>query len=150
MRRWAFSFLALLLLLSPGYAAVNKSFILITGVANGRSTNGTAQSVLVRTLATVRGKSEWKAVITVHNPNSVALRNYQIRVDLSSVINAVGHSFALRDADGRGYPYCFEQPNGECGTAPSSVIWVKVSSIPAGGTLRIGVIPAQGGPGSRR
>ncbi|NPA97510.1 MAG: DUF2341 domain-containing protein [Crenarchaeota archaeon] len=75
--------------------------------------------------------------LVITNPNSVSLTNFQVRVDISSI----GYRyFEIVTPSGVVVPYCFEQPNGECNTSRSSVIWVKVPFIPANGETVLYII----------
>ncbi len=79
--------------------------------------------------------------VTVHNPNSYDLTNYQVRIDLSNYLSSATN-LKVTDANGNLINFCYEQSNGECNTNPTKVIWVKVPSIPANGDAVVYITPS--------
>ena len=74
--------------------------------------------------------------VVIHNPNNYPLTDYQVRIDLSRYLSAPTY-LKVTDASGKILPFTYEQPNGECGLNPTTVIWVKVPYIPANGDTTI-------------
>ena len=81
--------------------------------------------------------------LVVRNGSSQQLADYQLRFELPS--NFEGPPFKIVDSQGRELPYCFEQPSGECGTAPTNTVWFKASVLPLGETS-FRVISGSGSP----
>lgn len=79
--------------------------------------------------------------VVIHNPNNYDLRNYQVRINLSDYLELPA-LLKVTDNNGNLLRFCYEQSNGECGLAPSRVIWVKVPFIPAKGDTIIYLKPA--------
>ncbi len=88
--------------------------------------------LLIATITTI--STQIRIEITITNPNSYDLVDYQVKVDLSSVLNDP-KPLKIVDENGNPVPFCFEQPNGECGTVPSLVVWIRVPKIPAKGRI---------------
>jgi hypothetical protein len=76
-------------------------------------------------------------IISVNNPNSYSLTNYQLRINISSIRDAYGDYFKIEDQNGNQVQFCFEQSNGECTTNPTDVIWVKIPYLPANDETRL-------------
>ena len=69
---------------------------------------------------------------TIYNPNPYDLTDYEVKIDITPVVEFYKTQL-IRVLDEKGNPinFCYEQPNGECNTNPSNIIWVKVPFIPA-------------------
>lgn len=68
--------------------------------------------------------------ITIQNPNNYNLTDYQVRIDLSSYLSSATNLKVCSDITcSQVLNFCYEQSNGECGTSPTTIIWVKVPSI---------------------
>ena len=82
------------------------------------------------------------AEIKISNPNSYDLNDYQVRVDLTDVINTYGKSkIIIYDDSGNIIPFAYEKSNGEVTPNYSewdtNYVWVKVPNIPANGEISI-------------
>jgi len=66
--------------------------------------------------------------IRIYNPNSYSLTDFQVRVNVSDIVQEYGTNFALYTDTGIPVNYCFEQSNGECNETYAGIdwIWVKV------------------------
>ncbi len=64
--------------------------------------------------------------VTIYNPNSYDLTDYQLRIDISG-IPIDRNKLKIYDENNTLIPYCFEQLNGECNETISNVIWVKIN-----------------------
>ncbi len=67
----------------------------------------------------------------VQNGNGSQVSGYQLRVDVTDFVLLYGSLFQVLAPGGTQVPYCFEQPNGECGKAASNAVWVKLPAIAA-------------------
>jgi len=66
--------------------------------------------------------------ITILNPNTYNLRNFQVKLPITQPI------YDLVDSrNGHSVLFCFEHSNGECDNRPFDIkaVWVKIPSIPA-------------------
>jgi hypothetical protein len=79
----------------------------------------------------------WSRTISIANPSGTALSNYPVRVILDTAalvtaghLQADGDDLRFSDGNGTDLAYCFDGP----AIASSAAIWVKVPSIPSGGT----------------
>ncbi|UXD22061.1 hypothetical protein IPA_01255 [Ignicoccus pacificus DSM 13166] len=77
-------------------------------------------------------------LMIVHNPNSQALTDFQVRAKLPSSLQ--GQAITIKDTSGNLVPFCYETLTGECTTDPAQgdeYIWVKIPSIPANGDTKL-------------
>lgn len=80
---------------------------------------------------------QYRSTVTITNPGGVALANFQVKVQLGSSFNfaqaaAAGADIRFTGPDGVTLlPFWIESWNA---TTSSATLWVKVPSIPAGGT----------------
>ncbi len=88
------------------------------------------------------GGSGSTATITINNPNGVNLTNFQVRVDLSVAVGCLGSIFTIKDGS-TPVSFCLERSSGECtpvvGLWDTSSVWIRVPSLPAGGTKTLTV-----------
>ena len=82
------------------------------------------------------------AKIKISNPNSYDLNNYQVRIDLTDVINTYGKGkIVIYDDSGNIIPFAYEKSNGEVTPNYSewdtNCVWVKVPNIPANGEITL-------------
>ncbi len=85
-------------------------------------------------------------LMIVHNPNSQALTDFQVRAKLPSELK--GQAISVRDLYGNTIPFCYETATGECTTDPTKgdgYVWVKVPSIPANGDAKLVVQVGENG-----
>ncbi|UXD22201.1 hypothetical protein IPA_02520 [Ignicoccus pacificus DSM 13166] len=88
---------------------------------------------LLLLLLMVAVKAGW--VLWVENPNSVTLRDFQVRVKLPAELDGMPISITY---NGKPVPFCYETFTGECKSDPNmgnGYIWVKVPYIPANGKV---------------
>ena len=77
-------------------------------------------------------------LMTIHNPNSQALTDFQVRAKLPS--DLINKPITVTDLNGNPVPFCYETATGECTTDPAQgngYIWIKVPSIPANGKTEL-------------
>ncbi len=80
-------------------------------------------------------------VVTIHNPNSYALNNYQVRINLTRYLKGRTYLVVL-DSKGNLLRFTYEIGNLVFSRNNSSgVIWVKVPEIPANGNVTIYIAP---------
>ncbi|ALU11573.1 hypothetical protein EYM_02635 [Ignicoccus islandicus DSM 13165] len=84
-------------------------------------------------------------VLTVTNPNSYGLEDYQVRVELPEDLKGKPISITY---NGNSVPFCYETSIGECTTDPAQgngYVWIKVPVIPANGQTMLNVIVGTNG-----
>ena len=78
--------------------------------------------------------------LLVDNANATALASFEVHVTsapLTALTTTCPTGFTLSSA-GAPVPYCWDQPNGECGTAPSATgLWMRVPTLAAGATTTV-------------
>jgi len=84
--------------------------------------------------------------IIIKNPNSYDLEDYQVVINLEDIglagkyVRVIYYDISTDKFEF--VNFCYEQSNGECNETVSSVIWVKVPSIPANGNTVIYIYPS--------
>ena len=84
-------------------------------------------------------------LMIIHNPNSQALKGFQVRAQLPSVLQGKAISITY---NGNPVPFCYETATGECTTDPAQgngYVWVKVPYLPANGDVKLLVIAGTNG-----
>jgi len=85
--------------------------------------------------------------VVISNPNDYDLVDYQVKINLAGTRVANHYLRVYNDTSyTHELPFVYEYSNGECGTEPSSIIWVKVPYIPAKGSITIYIIPTNSSP----
>lgn len=83
------------------------------------------------------------ASILITNNLSIALTDFQIRVDMTNAISCVGNNFDIKRG-GSSVPFCLERASGECITNTSlwdsSYVWIKIPALPPNGSLTLSVV----------
>ncbi len=82
----------------------------------------------------------FKFTVIINNPNNYNLTDYQIRIDMSNY-TLIPH-LKVADSSGNLLDFCYEQPNGECNTTFSKIIWIKLN-LPANSNTTIYVYTNQ-------
>ncbi len=69
--------------------------------------------------------------IRIYNPNDYSLTDFQVKINISKIINLYGPNFALYTDTGIPINYCFIQVNGECNQTYTGIdeIWAKIPSL---------------------
>jgi hypothetical protein len=79
--------------------------------------------------------------LKVYNPNTEALKNFQVRVQLPDALKSI--PIKILDSQYNPVPFCYEMASGECTTDPTQgdgYIWVKVPYIPALGNSTLIIV----------
>ena len=82
--------------------------------------------------------------LAVTNPTVGPLTDFQVRVDAAVFIGEFGDNFQIVDPAGQPVPYCWVQPGGECSTTKSTVLWMRVATLPGATTSLFTFLPSEG------